>query len=1096
MSNRWIASALCLIASLMLVAPAGAAVHHEDFSTTTHKDEAATTAHWDTDAGELKLPVFEPEFVGSYPSTDLVSVSVSGDLLVGANETGELDILDITDPASPVLLSSNSFSSEIHDVMMVGDLAYVAADSGGLRIVDLSDPAAPSLVASLLTPGIARGLDVSGNLLLMADGDSGVHLIDVSDSAAPALLGSYDTAGYAYAAKLSGDLAFVADGTAGLVILDVSSPASPALLATYDTPGTALNLDFYGNQVFLADFFNGMQVISVREPTAPIPVSNFATPAAARGVTVNGDLAFLSVSEAGLFIVDYTTLETPQLLFQYDSPGNVFDADIEGEYAYLADDHGGLHVAKVREGVGVQEVGSAIPGERCQAIAIAGNTAYTSSNEGDLLYADISDPGNPAFVGQLVTPGPGYASDLVVYGDLLFMVLYDFGLVIVDITEPRNPAILSQLTGVGGPAYITVAGDLAYLTDYDNGNLHIIDVSDPALPSIVSTTFVALDLTAVELRWPHAYLAGSASGLLVLDVSDPSSPALLDNLVLEYGITDFDLAGDFAYCIGGAFSISLYVIDVSDPANLMLHSETSAYWFEYEIHVMGDLAFVANSLNAISIYDISDPSQPTRMSEHLLGLDVNGGPLAFFGNYLASPRSYEGGELFIAQVFDHGILESQNVAQSLRVVEGAGSITHVRLDSEQTVGFDWEVNPFAPDTLISLAPGDDWLRLDTPADTLLWRSTLSTDGTFNPTASELTLEWLHEYGSTSSLEDVPGDQGGWMRMNFMRSGYDFADETVHPVTGYGSYRRVDDVPLREAVLASPAPDASNHSGLASFDSGRLRQLGESIYLLGEEEGRGEFPPGVWELLSFHPALQQDDYTSLVPTQADSTAEGGIHWSVFLTTTHTTTPSVWFASPPDSGYSVDNIAPGMPGGLLVDHDPYGVTNLSWEESGDADFQYFRVYRGTSEDFEIGAETLAHETAGTSWTDEAGGASFFYKVTALDYAGNESDPATPDQVVSVGESAPAVLALHPNRPNPFNPSTEIRFELPTAGEVRLSVFDVTGRAIRELVSEPLEPGVHAYTWDGRNDGGQPMASGLYFAVLKTHGKTLNSKMVLLK
>lgn len=91
----------------------------------------------------------------------------------------------------------------------------------------------------------------------------------------------------------------------------------------------------------------------------------------------------------------------------------------------------------------------------------------------------------------------------------------------------------------------------------------------------------------------------------------------------------------------------------------------------------------------------------------------------------------------------------------------------------------------------------------------------------------------------------------------------------------------------------------------------------------------------------------------------------------------------------------------------------------------------------------------------------------------------------------------LALEQNAPNPFNPVTTIAFAVPEgAGRVRLRIYNVAGRMVRELVDADLEPGAHRVVWDGRGDTGRSLASGVYFARLTTGRESLVRKMTLLK
>ncbi|HOC90103.1 MAG TPA: FlgD immunoglobulin-like domain containing protein, partial [bacterium] len=74
-------------------------------------------------------------------------------------------------------------------------------------------------------------------------------------------------------------------------------------------------------------------------------------------------------------------------------------------------------------------------------------------------------------------------------------------------------------------------------------------------------------------------------------------------------------------------------------------------------------------------------------------------------------------------------------------------------------------------------------------------------------------------------------------------------------------------------------------------------------------------------------------------------------------------------------------------------------------------------------------------------------------------------------------PTTITLLPNYPNPFNPRTSIRFELPYDKEVRLVVYDILGRHVRTLYESTASAGVHALTWDGINDDQIPVAAGVY-------------------
>ncbi|NQV15832.1 T9SS type A sorting domain-containing protein [bacterium] len=105
---------------------------------------------------------------------------------------------------------------------------------------------------------------------------------------------------------------------------------------------------------------------------------------------------------------------------------------------------------------------------------------------------------------------------------------------------------------------------------------------------------------------------------------------------------------------------------------------------------------------------------------------------------------------------------------------------------------------------------------------------------------------------------------------------------------------------------------------------------------------------------------------------------------------------------------------------------------------------------------------------------------------------------EQESSVHEqmNQPSVFVLYPPFPNPFNPSTSIMYNLPERSNVTLSVFDITGRNIRTIVSESKPAGHYESQWNGTDDEGQQVPAGMYFARLEAGDYSSVIKMVYLR
>lgn len=90
----------------------------------------------------------------------------------------------------------------------------------------------------------------------------------------------------------------------------------------------------------------------------------------------------------------------------------------------------------------------------------------------------------------------------------------------------------------------------------------------------------------------------------------------------------------------------------------------------------------------------------------------------------------------------------------------------------------------------------------------------------------------------------------------------------------------------------------------------------------------------------------------------------------------------------------------------------------------------------------------------------------------------------------------FTLFQNYPNPFNPATTIQYRLDQPAEVTLSIVNVTGQCLRLFALGSVRAGIHRSTWDGNDERGQRVSSGVYFYVLRANQQVMSNKMILLK
>ena len=357
-----------------------------------------------------------------------------------------------------------------------------------------------------------------------------------------------------------------------------------------------------------------------------------------------------------------------------------------------------------------------------------------------------------------------------------------------------------------------------------------------------------------------------------------------------------------------------------------------------------------------------------------------------------------------------------------------------------------------------------------------------------------------------SVQDIPNDQGLQVRVIWKASRFDRNQgESNHDPYGnyypevkkYGVWRRGPEVKV-------PEPDSSAQGGNGGGKAVQTVASFEELLRAAEKAAPGSAfrvagTPYVWDFIATVPAARMRAYAYVAPTLHDSTAKNP-GWSVFMISAHTEGNGRIFFTSPDSGYSVDNLAPNVANvqARLVNN---GV-ELKWETPNTPDLVHARIYKGSTENFSIKQGKLIGVTEERKFFDASGDANTYYRIVVTDDAGNTRvSDAVRVRVSSVlvqdeTSGIPSDFVLDQNYPNPFNPSTTIQFGVPRPSQVRLEIYDLRGRRVKTLVDQEVNAGYYKVLWDGRNEFGQKVSTGLYFFKLQTPDRLLQRKMILSK
>ncbi len=203
---------------------------------------------------------------------------------------------------------------------------------------------------------------------------------------------------------------------------------------------------------------------------------------------------------------------------------------------------------------------------------------------------------------------------------------------------------------------------------------------------------------------------------------------------------------------------------------------------------------------------------------------------------------------------------------------------------------------------------------------------------------------------------------------------------------------------------------------------------------------------------------------------------------------------------------------------------GAVLLQWRTESEVENLGFEIYRSWNEtegfqlldSYRNNAALKGHYNASNahsySYLDQnvTAGETYYYKLADVDFTGHRTFHGPIKVQVENSQNGPIAddnaqaikkFVLYPNVPNPFNPSTTVSFDIPTSKEsavrVALNIFNVRGGKVRTLFSGSLAGGKHyRMQWDGKDNAGNVMPAGIYFAVLRAGNMQQSQKMCLVK
>ena len=605
---------------------------------------------------ELSARDLDMRLLGRWPGGPCHASAFSGDFLY-LGRGAALDVLDVSDPAGPVITGEFVLPAYIWNITLDSELAYVAADAAGLQIIDISSPGAMYSAGSIIFSGLAYDCKVRDGYAYVAVGDSGLAVIDVGTPASPVLVRRVDTQGDARSLVLYGNYAYLASGEAGVDVIDISEPASAAYVGSFNTDGTAWDVAAYDNVMIIADGNNDLVVADITNPAAPSYIRGFVMDGSARGVDVTGNRAYVAAGDAGLHVVDITDPLTMDMMGSVDTPGNAVNVSAPNGIAFVSDDYEGLHIIdagnlRTPAEVGDLRIGSSITG----GVYVTGDLAVLATGNLGLQIVNISVPETPAFAGGNVLVGS--ARDVVMDGNIAYVAAWDSGFQVIDVSTPLVPPKIGSWITPGNAQGIDISGEYAYIAD-GNAGLQIVRISDPGNPDSTGSAVLQGYASDVAVSDGYACVALSDpehSGLEIVDVSNPADPVPVTSLFVGGGVRHIHVRGGYAYLSDADNGV--HIIDITSPGtpvsiNLISLDDVS------NVFVTDTRAYITVrglSVHGVYIYDITNPENVRQKGFY----NLNGDPEGIFVRNdtafvhyrnLSDPAGY----FHVIDVFDVGV---------------------------------------------------------------------------------------------------------------------------------------------------------------------------------------------------------------------------------------------------------------------------------------------------------------------------------------------------------------------------------------------------------------------------------------------------------
>jgi hypothetical protein len=682
---------------------------------------------------------------------------------------------------------------------------------------------------------------------------------------------------------------------------------------------------------------------------------------------------------------------------------------------------------------------------------------------------NIQDLSNPELISELYIIGS--TKHFTISDNFVFISTYIGSyevscFIIADISDVNNPIIIYEYytytsNGYYYPKKAEIINGYAYVDYYDpmtwESKFQIFDISDPVSTTLVGTLNHSMEVLDFEVVDNLCYLFGWGQGdCIVLDISDPTNPFILtmySSLGTFYAVKIIE---NLAYCCSG-FEFRIY--DFTDPYNIYLISVLDGIYHSKSIYIDQNKAFIAAGSRGMLVIDISDIENPSLLGVYDSNNSANESAIyvTVSDNIAYLTDTSSDGFLFIDISYNNNInlIENLDGYYFNNSVSISGNLlVTVEQTGQDSIYFYDITNPSNPILLYSDCPFPG-----------MYLGTLRTNDQY---AFVCFREGVNSNLTIYNLSNPQNIfQTGQCEMDNNSFIYDIVQKDSYLYIGGNSGIQVFNL---------------DNNGNPTFNSifpnfvSSIIDINDDIACIFHSDGLAFLDVStnpinptllsIWSTPDYVRSINIEDnivFLLIMNIGVFIVDISDIYSPILLSTI---TPHVY---------------PEIMRNLVVKNNKLTISDLNWNE--------LIVYDITDLSNPIIEKTLSWNLKSVDfdvWGDYIISSNKTYGLSILD---TNNNTITENYLTSNSN-----ISLN-NFPNPFNPTTTIEFSIQNESKVELTIYNIKGQKIKILAHNEFTKGSHSIIWNGDDESGKPVSSGVYLYKLNVNNKTEAVKKCLL-